>query len=106
MSQISSELHEQALKLARGHYETAAEMRDFVLRNGLDRLNRVRPPSIRYSSVEDVFRDFMHAANAVSTFAVNLGLILGEEALQIILDFERAHPELPRDDEGFEIPSE
>ena len=105
MDETSSDLHEQALQLVREAYEEAAAMREFVLRDGLDPINRDRPPSLRYGSVEEVFREYMHVAGAVADFAVRLDLISSEEALQVILDFEAAHPELPRDEE-FEIPSE
>ena len=105
MDEIASGLYEKALQLVRKEYQTAADMRAFALRVGVDHINRVRPPSIRYGSVEEVFREFMHGAGAVADFAVELGLISPEEAGQVIRDLYAAQPELPRD-EDFEVPSE
>jgi hypothetical protein len=49
---------------------------------------------MRYGSTLELVREYLHCAGAVSTFAVNVGLIAPEEAAQIIRDSSAAHPEM------------
>jgi hypothetical protein len=83
-------LRYQALELVRERYEDAAQMRDA----NLESINQVRPPSLRYPSMDHVVYQWLAMAGAVSTFAVNVGLITSEQARQVIVDFLTAHPEM------------
>jgi hypothetical protein len=84
-----AQLRQRALELVREHYEIAGRMRNV----SLGRLNRSRPPSLRYHRREEVEREWLAMAGAVSTFAVNLGLITPDEDRQVILDFQVKYPE-------------
>ena len=77
------ELKARALALVRPEYEyaTAAAQAD------LERINRVRPESLRYGSVQELVRESFHAAGAVSTFAVNVGLLSPDDAAALIREF-------------------
>ena len=101
MTEMKSNLSQRAFDLVSEAYEQEAA----ILNVDLDRINRMRPPSLRYDSIKDAYRQFVSDAGAVSTFAVNLGLLTSKQAKQIILEFQAAHPELARDDEDFDIPS-
>ncbi len=85
-----AKLRRRALDLVRQRYEVAASIRQV----SLDRINRVRPPELHYRSIDEAVREFMGEANAVSTFAVEVGLITSEEARQVILEFYAKHPEM------------
>jgi predicted Fe-S protein YdhL (DUF1289 family) len=63
----------------------------------LEQVNRRRHPAERYCSTEEFVRELWARAGAISTFAVNVGLITPEQALQIIADFLDEHPEVPRE---------
>lgn len=84
-----------ALQLVEEQYESIHRMSS----TPLDRINRVRPESMKYYSVEHLLNEAFACANAVSWFAVALGLITSEEARQVILKFQAAHPELHPSDE-------
>jgi hypothetical protein len=92
------EEHEQArraeaLQLVRGAYEAVALFHG-TTPELLERINRPRPSWMRYGSTLELVREYLHCAGAVSTFAVNVGLITPEEAAQVIRDFTATHPEM------------
>jgi hypothetical protein len=95
VSTSGESVRRRAIELIRASYEAAARVRAL----NLTRLNRARPPSMRYATKNHLIREYLSAAGAVSTFAVNLGLITPEEAAQLIRDFQSAHPELHQGDE-------
>ncbi len=80
----------RALERVRAQYEYAAGMSELSLQS----VNRVRPPSMQYRSINELVREWLAAAGAVCTFAVNIGVITPQEALQIIRDFQAAHPDM------------
>jgi hypothetical protein len=84
-------LRRLALDKVREQYEHVAAVRQVEL----DSVNRVRPPSLRYKSVDELLREWSSAANAVSRFAVDLGLITPEQAGQIIREFYAKNSETP-----------
>lgn len=90
MEDAHAALHQRALELVRERYEAVAGVAEL----GLERLNRSRPPALRYRSRREAVREWMECAGAVSTFAVHLGLISGEEAAQIIREHTAGHPEI------------
>jgi hypothetical protein len=90
LEEPSEAMRRRALDLVREGFEVAAGMRHVRL----DRLNSGQPPASQYRTQEELERDFLHAAVAVSTFAVNMGLITPEQAAQVIRDFQDAHPEV------------
>jgi len=49
---------------------------------------------MQYRSINELVREWLAAAGAVCTFAVNIGVITPQEALQIIRDFQAAHPDM------------
>jgi hypothetical protein len=82
-----------ALGRVREEYENIAHMS----RLSLDQINRAEPVSRHYRSVDEYLRIWFSRAEAVSSFAVNLGLISPQQALQVIHEFQDAHPELVQD---------
>lgn len=87
---FDEDVHRQAHELIRKAYEDAAQMQHV----SITRINRARPPSLRYRSRREIVREFLTAAGAISTFAVNVGLIPPSEAAQILRDFSARHPEI------------
>ncbi len=87
-------LRRHALDLVRQRCEAAADMRHVRL----ERINRSRPTELRYRTIDEVVREFMEEANAVSTFAVEVGLITSEEARRVILEIFASHPEMKSQD--------
>ena len=63
----------------------------------LEQINRVRHPAEYYCSIQEYVRELWARAGAVSTFAVNVGLVSPDQALQIIQDFLDEHPDIPRE---------
>lgn len=84
---------EKATNLIKEAWEAVAQM--YAV--DLDKVNRVRPDDLRYSSRGELIREYVSRANAVATFAVNVGLITPAEATELQLEFERTHPEIPKD---------
>ena len=80
----------KALDLIAEQYEQAAG----VHRTGFERLNRVRPTSLRYTSQFELDREYLSMAAAVVTFAVNMGLVSPDDVLQIMKQYFAAHSEL------------
>ena len=85
-----NELRRRAMELVGDHYEQTAA----VARLNLDELNRTRPPSMQYRARDEVLREWLSAAGAVATFAVNLDLITPDQARAAIVDFYQRHPDL------------
>jgi uncharacterized protein YlaN (UPF0358 family) len=90
MSKVPEELREKALELVREEYENVAHMSRLTL----EEINRVHDPSRRYRSMDDFLREYWSRAGAVSSFAAKLGLIDSEDALQVLVEFQKAHPDL------------
>jgi uncharacterized protein YlaN (UPF0358 family) len=88
-------LRRRALRLLREQYETIAAAQQVRL----DSVNSARPPALRYRSREDLIQEWRERADAVSAFAVRLGLITPEEAKKAILAFYARHPEMRHRDE-------
>ena len=88
-------LGQRALELVREQYEHIAEMQGV----DLARINRRYPRAMQYRSMRQLLREWQSNAGAVSTFAVNLGLITPEEAQRVILDFYAAHPEMREEEQ-------
>jgi uncharacterized protein YlaN (UPF0358 family) len=83
-------VHRRALELVRDAYEAIASVSEVDLAD----LNRPRPVEEQYTSVREVIREWASRADAVSKFAVQLGLISSEEARKTIVDFYSRHPNL------------
>ena len=83
-------MHDKAIEQIRSAYEAAAEMRSVRL----EVLNRGSPPALVFHSIEEVVHEWLVQAEAMSTFAVNVGLISGAEALKIVQEFCAAHPDI------------
>jgi len=64
-------LRARALELIAGAWDVARDMEG----TPLDAINRVRPPDLRYGRQEDLVREWVAVAGAISTFAVQMGLI-------------------------------
>lgn len=75
--------HDRALRLVRDGYQMAIDMQTV----DLDRINRARPPELRYATRADLLRDFWHAAGAVATFAVQVKLISPSDAQEILRSY-------------------
>jgi hypothetical protein len=84
------DLKRKALDLVREEYALIAAKS----RADLERINRVRPSSRRYNSRDHLLNEAFAVAGAVSSFAVNLGVLSPDEARQIIHEFEEQHPDL------------
>ena len=83
-----------------GAVERVREAYEDIVRLGglrLEQVNRLRHPAERYCSMQEYVRELWARAGAVSTFAVNVGLITPDQALQIIRDFMDEHPHVPRE---------
>jgi hypothetical protein len=61
----------------------------------LEQINSGRHSAEHYCTMQEYVRELWARANAVSDFAVSIGLISGEQALRIITDFLVAHPDVP-----------
>jgi ClpX C4-type zinc finger len=80
--------------------ERVREAYEDIVRLGelrLEQVNRLRHPAERYCSMPEYVRELWARAGSVSTFAVNVGLIIPDQALQIIRDFLDEHPHVPRE---------
>lgn len=84
-----SSLKLEALERVRAEYEAAAGLSKL----GLDRLNEIRKPADPLPSLAHFQEIWLARAGAVSSFAVNLGLIDPDDAIRIIHEFVDAHPE-------------
>jgi hypothetical protein len=60
----------------------------------LDAINESRPPTLRYHAQYELVREFVAQAGTILDFAVQLGLIDSDEAIQILRDAGTAHPDL------------
>lgn len=98
---LDEDVRRQALELIGQAYESAAQMQHV----NISSISRARPPSMRYRSRREIVREFLATAGAISTFAVNVGLISPSEAARTIRDFSARHPEMdesPGDKEWFQ----
>jgi len=86
----SEALTQLALKLVRAEYECIASIASVPL----PRLNRSRPASTAYRSIEDVIHEWAGCARAMAMFAVNLHLITPEQAVEVVREFRAHHPNL------------
>lgn len=86
-------LSDVALVRLRDEYEVAARIGSVPL----SALNRGQAASAQYRTIDEVVDHWLTRAEAISTFLVGLGLISGEQAMAIVVDFYRAHPELQDD---------
>ena len=75
--------HEKALAFVRDSFRQAIAMRTI----DLELINASRPLALKYHSREEAFRDFWHAAGAVSTFAVKMGLITPADAASVLREY-------------------
>jgi len=82
------EMKRRALELVREAYSTAAEMRNVPL----DVINRKQPPNLRYRSSLELVREEFAAANALATFAVQLGLLTSDQAAELLRESQRKNP--------------
>jgi hypothetical protein len=83
LNDASGTARDRAIKLIRDGFDVATAMRKV----DLESINLPRPPQLRYKSHEELFREFWHAAGAVSTFAVVMGLITPSDEEEIIRDY-------------------
>ena len=83
----------EALRLVREEYDAVAAKKAI----GIRAINRLRPEHMKFQSVNDLVRESLARAGAISTFAVSLGLITSDEARQMITDFGAMHPEIRED---------
>jgi hypothetical protein len=65
----------KALGLIAKAWDVARGMED----TPIEAVNRVRPPELQYRSQEDLVREWVAVAGAVSTFAVQMGLITPDD---------------------------
>lgn len=89
-------LRRNALVLVQAAYNDAWD----ISRLPLEALNRVRPPDRAYRSHDEVLEVEASRATGLATFAVTLGLIAPEQALQMLVEFNEKHP-----DAGLELPA-
>ncbi|MFN0071505.1 MAG: hypothetical protein ACKVVP_08475 [Chloroflexota bacterium] len=61
---------------------------------GLDRINRIYEPVDHFASLEEYQTRLLERAQAVSSFAVNVGLIRPGDARAIFDEMKRDYPEL------------
>jgi len=90
MDEVMQTRCQEAAKRVREQYEHATGW----ARVSLESVNRVRPPSRQYRGTDEIVRERLAAAGAVSRFAVSLGLITPEQTRDIILEFQRTHPDV------------
>jgi hypothetical protein len=83
MPEHESGLRVDALYRVSYAYSIALSMRSA----NLSAINAARPPDLRYSSQAELVREFWHAANAISTFAVQLELISPQDARELLAYF-------------------
>lgn len=74
---------DRALALVRDAYKQAIALRTA----DLERINGPRPLALKYQSRDELFRDFWHAAGAMATFAVNMGLITRDDAENLLREY-------------------
>jgi hypothetical protein len=86
MPEHNDGLRVEALYRVSSAYSMALSMRSA----NLSAINAARPPDLRYSSQAELVREFWHAANAISTFAVQLELISPRDAQEILAYFGSA----------------
>ena len=83
MGEMMQTDRDRALIFVRHSYEVAVAMQTV----DLDSINQARPVELRYGSRADLVPDLWHAANAVSTFAVQMELISPSDAAEILRSY-------------------
>ncbi|MEA2682697.1 MAG: ribonuclease / adenosylcobalamin/alpha-ribazole phosphatase [Chloroflexota bacterium] len=79
-----------AMDLVREAYYNAAHMAT----GDLKALNRRRPPGMRYESHRQLVHEFLLMAGAISTFAVQVGLVQPDELKAFLREFWAEQPDL------------
>lgn len=79
-----------AMELVREAYYAAANM----VGSDLEAINRSRPPGMRYRSERRLIHEFLLMAGAVSTFAVQVGLIEQDALTAFLKEFWAEQPDL------------